>query len=333
MRKAGKPEVTNGGPSVITGTVSLTSRSQRKTSRKLKIRHRAAGGGGLSFWDATRSLGRAVPFLVISLVVAGVTVGAYQGYLALVSSPHLALEEIRIEGNEHLTYEMIVEASGLELGQNYFQISEAEVSEGVAALSWVKRVTVEKSFPRTVAILVEERVARAVLVEEKSYVVDQEGNIFKLFEDRDYDPMLFAIAGLDATKMAAQGRGGDVKDRVKQAVGLMGEYERMGLNERYPVDEIDWNGARGFSLLGRRGERFHVGRPGEDMARRLRRLQVLIDALERTNQPVREVHLDNERNPNWVTVAGPKLKKKRRGAGGELAPMDMSNPLSEAVMP
>lgn len=76
---------------------------------------------------------------------------------------HYALQEVVLDGAEHLPRKEILSATGLHLGQNLLSISLPEVYKAIASLPYVQRASVRRELPNRIAITVEERVPLAKL--------------------------------------------------------------------------------------------------------------------------------------------------------------------------
>ena len=89
------------------------------------------------------------------------------------------VSEISVEGNSIYTDEEIIEASGLEEGDNLFFINRiSAVSRIFSRLPYVNEATVERTFPNKIQITVNEGRAIAYVVYENSYyALDQSGKV------------------------------------------------------------------------------------------------------------------------------------------------------------
>lgn len=85
--------------------------------------------------------------------------------IIFVMSVLLRVSEIRVEGNEHYTDQEIINATGLETGDNIFFFDKfATVSRAYTKLPYLEEVAVERQLPGTLTIRVVESKALAYLV-------------------------------------------------------------------------------------------------------------------------------------------------------------------------
>lgn len=118
--------------------------------------------------------------------------------------PVLTVGEIEVEGNEHQNTSEIIAQSAVEPGQNMLRVDNSDVAKRVAGLNWIKQVTVQKKWPRTIHIEVTERVA---VMHAGGDLIDSEGKRFHSGEVPD-------------TALEAVGRG--IEDpEVAKAVGQL----------------------------------------------------------------------------------------------------------------
>ncbi|MEX0834431.1 MAG: FtsQ-type POTRA domain-containing protein [Actinomycetota bacterium] len=82
---------------------------------------------------------------------------------AVVLSPVFALRTVEVSGNSVLSKEDVVEAAGVELGENVIFLSTEQIASRLASDPWVAGATAVKSMPSTVRIEIRERRAAAVV--------------------------------------------------------------------------------------------------------------------------------------------------------------------------
>ena len=119
-----------------------------------------------------------------------------------VVSPRLRLSTVEIVagGALSLTNEAIVKLAGLEGNETFFGVNEAEISARIASFAPVKSVDVEKVFPNTLRISIEQREPLALSLSEAGgrsvpIILDEEGVVFQIGASvTDYD--LPALSGL-----------------------------------------------------------------------------------------------------------------------------------------
>jgi cell division protein FtsQ len=112
------------------------------------------------------------------LLVLGAVVVLLAGLVALTRSPLLAVRHIRVTGASQTSADAVVAASGIKLGSPLLDVSTATARRKIAALPWVKTVSVRRSFPGTVAVQVTERIPIAVVADGDGWLeVDRSGRV------------------------------------------------------------------------------------------------------------------------------------------------------------
>lgn len=109
--------------------------------------------------------------LIASVVAIIVIIGG-----VLWAFPLLKVSDFEVTGNSSTPEEVIVEATGLNVGDNLVRIDAGGAAAGVVDLSWVRTATVTRGWPSTVNIEVTER--QAVLFSEEEdgpHLIDATG--------------------------------------------------------------------------------------------------------------------------------------------------------------
>lgn len=136
---------------------------------------------------------------VQSLFFVLVSIGA--GYLFLQSN-FFAINTVQVSGNKVMTTEEVKELAGVPLGANIFKVDLGQVENKIQVNPMIKKVVVERAFPSTVEISLEERSAIGLIpVHAKYLLVDVEGYCIGQIDNtklNDY-PM---ITGLKVDKVS-----------------------------------------------------------------------------------------------------------------------------------
>ena len=122
----------------------------------------------------------------------------------------------------------MIQASGVRRGENILYVDEDEVRERLAGLPWIKRLNVERRLPHRLAVRIEERQPAALLVGERTWIVDADGKLVKEMEPQEFDAELLTIAGISAIE-----NGGDVsavERQAAEALVVVNEYRALGLD-------------------------------------------------------------------------------------------------------
>ncbi|MCL6635696.1 MAG: FtsQ-type POTRA domain-containing protein [Peptococcaceae bacterium] len=97
------------------------------------------------------------------------------GYV-LLRSPFFEVSRILVRGNQFLSEDTIKSAAGINTGENIFKLDLAAAASGLKVIPLVRDVRIERSFPSTVVITVQERVPLALLPTGDGFIeVDGEG--------------------------------------------------------------------------------------------------------------------------------------------------------------
>ena len=111
---------------------------------------------------------------------------------------------IQVEGNVRYTREEVIEASGIQMGDNLIALSRSRVSAGIRAqLPYVEGVTIQRAYPDKLVIRVTERVAAAsVESAEGRWLISSQG---KLLEKDNGSVKTVQVTGLTAVGPFAGG--------------------------------------------------------------------------------------------------------------------------------
>ncbi len=135
---------------------------------------------------------------VVRLLAVPALLGAVAAaVIGVIRSPLLDVDRIQVAGAERTPIPDVVEAAGVERGDQMVDLDPQEAEEDVAALPWIDEARVVRDWPSTVRIEVSERVAVAV-VERASgglVLVDEAG---RLLEDTEDPGGLVLLEGVGA---------------------------------------------------------------------------------------------------------------------------------------
>jgi cell division protein FtsQ len=242
--------------------------------------------------------------LVLSLLAAAVAAGSLVERHVR-TSPAFATKEIGIAGIERLERDAIIEAAGLSLGRNVFDVAPEEAEAALLSHPWVADARVTRRLPGSFDIVVREHHPVAVLsvlsVDDsptRLYLVAEDGTVFKEVEPGD--PIdLPVVTGLDHARFTS-----DAAFRasiVLEIVALLHDYRGAGLHRREPIDEIHVEPDDGLSLyVGDDAMYVRLGRG--PYRQKLSRLRRVLDRLRREEARAVYIYLDNVRRPDRVTV-------------------------------
>lgn len=260
--------------------------------------------------SAGRPVAQALLRLAGVLGVAGLVFGAGIGGVHLLrSSRHFALRNIEIGATAHVTKDALVARSGLQLGDNLFQLDLGRAQRELAAEPWLRRVRVRRQLPATVHIDVEEQAPRALVALGGLYLCDGDGAVFKRATPEEAKG-LPVITGV--------GREGYVADRgesqalIREALQALDAF-RAGAG-RPPIGEVHVDPFAGPTLYTDGGVAIRIGPGGpETLPSRLQNFDAVWAELQRRGERPAVVFLDNRAHVDHVTV---RLEPASRAGSG-----------------
>ena len=176
-------------------SLRLVRKPKEKPAREERVTHgfyrpsRLTQGAGAGVMERPAARPIQMPPFVKRMALPALKIGLVAGLLgALVWSKvkttdllqqmsGLTLSKISVEGTHYLSEDQVIQAAKAPLGENMFKLDLAGISSQVGALSWVKRVFVERRLPKALLISVVERKPAALLDHGDLYAVDNEGRI------------------------------------------------------------------------------------------------------------------------------------------------------------
>lgn len=141
-----------------------------------------------------RRQGRFAPVFKLLFLVA------MAAALVLGATVFFQVEHIVVTGNSRYTQQAVINATGIDLGDNLFGVSKTQVSQNIRRrLPYVQAVQVLRRLPNTVSITVTESAAAAQLEGEGGWLINASG---KLLEQADSEQVL-TVTGLTPLAPAA----------------------------------------------------------------------------------------------------------------------------------
>ncbi|MBI4956405.1 MAG: FtsQ-type POTRA domain-containing protein, partial [Myxococcales bacterium] len=235
---------------------------------------------------------------VAVVVAASILVGwGLRRYLR--SSQRFAIRTVVVSGNARRTPQEIAKRAGADIGKNIFAFDEQAAKAGVEADEWIESARVATELPSTVHVDVVEREAVALAsIAGELLLVDRKGASFKALGAGDPSdlPVVTGIGTEEIARDRAQ-----VQERLRRALDLCEDLERVGLAKNYPLQEIHLEPDDSITVVvGSQGVTLAFGQPPYrlkvDKAAR-----VLFEVARRKGKPA-VVFLDNEAHPERVVV-------------------------------
>lgn len=156
---------------------------------------------------------------------------------AIATSAHIGLRinEVLVVGRRHTGRAELLNALGTTRGAPILAFDVNLAKERVAKLPWVRRVSVERMFPDTVLLTVEERAPLALWQHEGSFaLIDYEGEVI-LRDKLDNYRNLMIVVGADAplhtaTLLETLGSQPELMNLVQAAIRVGGRRWNLRLN-------------------------------------------------------------------------------------------------------
>lgn len=110
------------------------------------------------------------------LRVLGV-LAAFMAFIAIALSPVFVLKHVNVHGNAYLSDEEIIRISGVNLGENLFQLATDEIMQAMGKDIRIDQVIVRRNFPNSLDIQVVERIPLAIIKCDYGYLEVGRGGI------------------------------------------------------------------------------------------------------------------------------------------------------------
>lgn len=217
----------------------------------------------------------------------------------VLSTPRFAVRTVLIDGESHRSASRIAELGGITVGSNIFALSLATAEAGIAADPWIERATVSRKLPSTVHVTVVEREAHGLAsIGSELYLVTREGEPFKRLDGED-PADLPLVTGI-TEEAVARDRAGVVLT-LKRALDLAGDFDRVGITKRYPLQELhhEKDGTL-VATIGRDAIAVHLGL-GPYRAK-LEQVARVLTEVTRRKANVSVLFVDNDAHPERVVA-------------------------------
>ena len=110
-----------------------------------------------------------------SLLITALFYGFFQGYLFLTKSPYFQISGVTIGGNRILDQAQLLRWIGPVQGKNIFALNPQELARKLGEHPWIRGVSVERKFPDSIRINLEERTPYARIQFDRVYIMDNYG--------------------------------------------------------------------------------------------------------------------------------------------------------------
>jgi len=214
-------------------------------------------------------------------------------------SPRFAIHTIEVNGTVQRTPEQVTEQGKIQKGDNIFALDLDRARANILEDPFIESVTIARKLPGTLRIeVVEREPAVVVSLSGQLYLATREGEVFKKVDPSD--PFDFPIVTGIGPELAHNDREGMVQ-RLKRAIELAADYERLGPAKKYPLQEIHVPDDGTSSLVvGKEGLVLRLGKEAHRQA--LERAGHVLQEVTARRARASVIFLDNEAHPERVVV-------------------------------
>ncbi|MBN35075.1 MAG: cell division protein FtsQ [Rhodospirillaceae bacterium] len=144
-------------------------------------------------------------------------------FTALTADAGLSVEQVLVSGRNRTDRQTLIDALGIDVGEAMLALQIDVARERVAALPWIRDVTVERRLPNTLVVsLVERRPLALWQHDGEITVVDAQGEIIDGARPAEFAELMLVVGddapGHAAELLAVMARVPNLKERVAAAV-------------------------------------------------------------------------------------------------------------------
>ncbi len=229
--------------------------------------------------------------LICSIIVA--TSALILGWDRVICSSVFSIKETAVRGCSELTQKDILFLAKISPHANLLTVNKESVIRRIKNNPWVKDVFVGREFPDRLVILVQERVAVALIEKNKKlYLIDNRGEIFKKLEvDEKAD--LPVLTGFSSGNKINE-------ELINKSLALLNHLNKAkDIPDLGLVSEVHGNETFGFSLFTNKGLCLQLGFEGYET--KLKSLAKVMSDLKRKNLKPGFMLIDLS-NPEKISV-------------------------------
>ncbi len=111
------------------------------------------------------------------------------------------LQNIKVIGNDHLSYAQVVKLSAMQIGDNVLSLDLVSSQKNLENNGWIEKVQVRRIFPHEIQIIIKERTPQIIwCIMEKFYLLDRQGYKIEEISNPAQAPGLLVIYGEGANE-------------------------------------------------------------------------------------------------------------------------------------
>ncbi len=204
------------------------------------------------------------------------------------------ISSIEVNGNEKITDDKLVLASGIIIDENIFKTNLKIAKENILLHPYIKDARIQRKLPNKILININERKETAIIEYIGSYVyIDEEGIVLNILSEKN-DKGIIEIDGLEINSPKIgnkiEFKDEEIKHKIfefinnSRELGLSNSFERVIIDEAHrAVIYMENGGEVAFGTL-------------DDVKYKLNFLISILKELESKNQGYRTIHLDKGNN-------------------------------------
>lgn len=192
------------------------------------------------------------------------------------------IRSIVVEGNSRFSDEEIISFSGMEIGNNIFMFNSKDAMLAIEENIYIDVVSIEREYPNTVKITVNERNKDAVIFYSGNYIyIDREGNILEISNSQSSITSIPVASGIDvsAFNLGQKIAFNDTLRFSAITTILKGIYE---CDIAHRIQNIDFSDINNIVLKEHNGMMIKIGQ-AQDVEIKIKRSVKILEYLENKN--------------------------------------------------
>lgn len=206
----------------------------------------------------------------------------------LKDSNFFRVKEINVKGTHFLLKEDITKALSVKPGMSIFEIDIDRLKERLKKEPWIREARVERRFPNTLNIDIQERVPFAVLLSKERYLLDDSGFVIKRVDDeKQANPLIKGAENVDieiGNRVSKEG--------VRKGLEILKSLKSAGLYDLKDISMIDISKGERVSVKTRDMD---IRLNTDNFKREISRLKTVSKLLKRDKRRIAYVDLSFEK--------------------------------------
>lgn len=176
---------------------------------------------------------------IIALIVGGM--------IFLTTTPIFNIKNIKIVGNNQVTYDQILSLSELSKDTNIFKNSKSNIEKNIKRNTYINNVTIKRRLPDTIEITVEEKQKMFMLKFVNGYAyIDNQGYILEIVNKKTDLPILKGYSTSEDEISEGNRLCSDDLEKLENSIKIMQAVKEVGIE--YKITNIDIANKKEYSL-------------------------------------------------------------------------------------